>query len=151
MNARVEDVRSGALTLRRGNYYDIGAINALGLEALKKFGDPRLRINPHKVAEMSRRVMHPGNYCHVAERDGKVVAAVSAIVEPMLFHERMCASVVQFFAPRETAAGAGILLLRDFLKWARSRHGINPRVSGHSQEFQWLRLKKLLEPAAKAG
>ncbi|HEU4420562.1 MAG TPA: DPP IV N-terminal domain-containing protein [Planctomycetota bacterium] len=35
--------------------------------------------------------------------------------------------------------------------YPRTRHGIGGRVGGHNQEFQWLRLKKLLEPVAKAG
>jgi dipeptidyl-peptidase-4 len=39
----------------------------------------------------------------------------------------------------------------ELMLYPRSRHGINPRVSGHAQEFQWLRLKKLLEPVPKAG
>jgi dipeptidyl-peptidase-4 len=39
----------------------------------------------------------------------------------------------------------------ELMVYPRSRHGLDPRVNGHSQEFQWLRLKKLLEPVGKAG
>ncbi|MCU0865865.1 MAG: S9 family peptidase [Planctomycetes bacterium] len=39
----------------------------------------------------------------------------------------------------------------ELMVYPRSRHGLNPRVNGHSQEFQWLRLQKLLAPVAAAG
>ncbi len=39
----------------------------------------------------------------------------------------------------------------ELMIYPRSRHGLDPRVNGHSQEFQWLRLKKLLEPVVKNG
>jgi len=39
----------------------------------------------------------------------------------------------------------------ELMVYPRSRHGLNPRVNGHSQEFQWRRLQKLLEPAAGKG
>lgn len=32
----------------------------------------------------------------------------------------------------------------ELMVYPRSRHGLDPRVNGHSQEFQWLRLQKLL-------
>jgi dipeptidyl-peptidase-4 len=31
----------------------------------------------------------------------------------------------------------------EMMLYPRSRHGLDPRVAGHSQEFQWLRLQKL--------
>ena len=33
----------------------------------------------------------------------------------------------------------------ELMVYPRSRHGLDPRVNGHSQEFQWLRLQKLLQ------
>lgn len=39
----------------------------------------------------------------------------------------------------------------ELMVYPRSRHGLHPHVNAHSQEFQWLRLKKLLEPAATGG
>lgn len=32
----------------------------------------------------------------------------------------------------------------ELMVYPRSRHGLDPRVNGHSQEFQWLRLQRLL-------
>jgi dipeptidyl-peptidase-4 len=34
----------------------------------------------------------------------------------------------------------------ELMVYPRSRHGLDPRVNGHSHEFQWLRLQKLLQP-----
>jgi dipeptidyl-peptidase-4 len=39
----------------------------------------------------------------------------------------------------------------ELMVYPRSRHGLHREVDGHSREFQWLRLKRLLEPVAKAG
>lgn len=39
----------------------------------------------------------------------------------------------------------------ELMCYPRSRHGLSREVDPHSQEYQWLRLKKLLEPVAKSG
>jgi len=39
----------------------------------------------------------------------------------------------------------------ELMVYPRSRHGLAREVSRHSQDFQWLRLQKLLEPVKKAG
>ena len=39
----------------------------------------------------------------------------------------------------------------ELMVYPRSRHGLNGEVRQHGEDFQWARLKKLLEPAAKAG
>jgi len=39
----------------------------------------------------------------------------------------------------------------ELMVYPRSRHGLAREVSKHSQEYQWLRLQKLLEPVKKAG
>ncbi len=39
----------------------------------------------------------------------------------------------------------------ELMVYPRSRHGLNREVDAHSREYQWLRLKRLLEPSAKAG
>lgn len=43
--------------------------------------------------------------------------------------------------------------MQDFelMVYPRSRHGPNPRVEPHLQEFQWRRLQRLLQPAQRAG
>lgn len=111
-----------AIVYRRATPHDIDGVTRLGLEALQRDPYPTLRIDASKVREMARLVISgAGNYCHVAEKDGKVVAAVSALIQPCMFYERQQANVVQFYT-REP--GAGLPLIRDFLRWARSRPAI---------------------------
>jgi dipeptidyl-peptidase-4 len=37
----------------------------------------------------------------------------------------------------------------ELMVYPRSRHGLDPRVNGHSREFQWRRLQQLLAPAGR--
>ena len=38
------------------------------------------------------------------------------------------------------------LVLSELMVYPRSRHGLNGAVRGHSSEFQWRRLQRLLAP-----
>ncbi len=101
---------------------DIDAITDLGLEALTVNAYPNLVIDPDKVRAMATEcVSAASNFSWVAEKDGKVVAAVSALIHDMMFHERKQATVVQFYT---TEPNAGLPLLRKFLEWARGRRVI---------------------------
>jgi len=108
--------------IRRAVPGDIEGVAALGIEALEKNGYEELVIDPKKVLEMARLVVTgAGNYCLVASRQGKIVGAVSALVQEQLFYERKVANVVQFYC---TAPGVGVQLLREFLSWVRGRPAI---------------------------
>ncbi len=107
------------MIIRRANTNDIPALVSLGIEALETDPYENLVISREKVEAMALElVTGAGNVSFVAEKDGEVVAAVSALVHEMAFYERKQASVVQFYT-REP--GAGLPLIREFLKWARSR------------------------------
>lgn len=110
------------ITIRVASPADIPAITSLGLEALQSDPFEGLVISPEKVEEMAREcVSSATNFSWVAEEDGEVVGAVSALVHPMMFYERKQATVVQFYTRRN---GAGIKLIREFLGWARGRRVI---------------------------
>lgn len=80
---------------------------------------PNLVIDKEKVRAMAIEcVSSSSNFSWVTEIDGKVVAAVSAFVSDMMFYERKQANVVQFYS---TVPNAGLPLIREFLRWARSR------------------------------
>jgi ribosomal protein S18 acetylase RimI-like enzyme len=120
------ELNGHAVVFRRATPYDVEGVTQLGLEALAKFGDDRLVVDENKVREVAREVISgAGNYCCVAERDGRIVAAVSALVHEQIFHERKVATVVQFYSKEP---GAGVRLMREFLRWARSRPGIKSIV-----------------------
>ena len=83
---------------------------------------PNLVIDKEKVRAVALEcVSSASNFAWVTEVDGKVVAAVSAFVTDMLFYERKQANVVQFYT---TCPNAGLPLIREFLRWARSRRVI---------------------------
>jgi len=101
---------------------DTQAIVDLGLDALSKAGYENLVIDKDKVREVAIEcISSSSNFAWVAEEDGKVVAAVSAVVHDMMFYERKQATVVQFYTLKPNA---GLPLMREFLKWARGRRAI---------------------------
>ena len=110
------------MIIRAAKPDDIDAITDLGLEALTVNAYPNLVIDPDKVRAMATEcVSAASNFAWVAEKDGKVVAAVSVLVMDFAFHERKHATVVQFYT-REP--NAGLPLLRKFLSWAEGRRSI---------------------------
>lgn len=116
------DPVSNDYSIRFAGPADIQAVYELGMEALEKDGYEGMRISPERVKAVAREVVTgAGNFCAVAEVDGRIVAAVSAIVHDQLFYERKQASVVQFYS---RAPGCGIELLRFFMAWVGSRPGI---------------------------
>ena len=109
--------------IRPAKPQDVPAIVRLALQALNEDPYPNLVISRPKVEAMARvAVSSPQHFVWVAEVDGEVRGAVAAIVDDCTFYERKQANVVQFYA-RE-APGEGIKLIREFLRWARSRQAI---------------------------
>lgn len=98
---------------------DIDAVVALGLEALQNEPYPGLTISRVKVYTVATEcISSSNNFAWVAEKDGKIVGAVGAIVHPIMFYEKRQASVVQYYC---TEPGEGIKLLREFMKWVKNR------------------------------
>tara|TARA_R110002096_G_C14661910_1_gene728357 strand:+ start:43087 stop:43530 length:444 start_codon:yes stop_codon:yes gene_type:complete len=108
--------------IRKAVPNDIEAVANLGIEALNKDKYDKLIICKDKVLAVAREcISSANNFCWVVEKDSKIVGAVTAIVHPMAFYERNQATVVQFYC---TDSGQGIKLIREFLKWAKSRPAI---------------------------
>ncbi len=98
---------------------DLNGVCALGIEALNDDPLPNLVIKPEGVRKLAIDcISSASNFCWVCEKDGKIVGAVSAIVYEMAFYERRQCEVVQFYCKEP---GEGVKLIREFLKWARSR------------------------------
>lgn len=111
---------------RKAKPDDIPVIVDLGMEALQQGAYERLVISRERVEAVAREcVSAASNFAWVAEKDGVVVAAVCALVHPCMFYERNQATVVQFYT---RVPGAGLPLLRQFLRWARGRPGIKMKV-----------------------
>tara|TARA_R100001198_G_C5173309_1_gene173128 strand:+ start:224 stop:664 length:441 start_codon:yes stop_codon:yes gene_type:complete len=108
--------------IRKAKPSDVPEVVRLGLEALKRDAYENLRISETKVVDMAKEcISAPCHFCWVAEKDSKIVGAVSAMVHPMAFYERSQASVVQFYCEDP---GQGVKLIREFLAWAKSRPAI---------------------------
>ena len=108
--------------IRQAALKDLPAVVSLGIEALETDPYPGLVISPDRVKAVATDCISSAcNFAWVSEVEGDVVAAVCAQVHDMQFYERKQATVVQFYTRHP---GAGIPLIRKFLKWARSRGAI---------------------------
>lgn len=108
-----------ATTIRKAVPSDIDAIIRLGLDALEI--NPYSGLNPSRVKMFSlgiKIISSANDFCWVAEKDGKIVGAVSALTHSMMCYEGSQASVIQFYC---TEPGEGIKLIRKFMSWAESR------------------------------
>ena len=107
------------LKIRAATPSDIDIVVELGIEGLENDPYENMVIDKAKVRAIAMECISSStNFCWVAEEDGVVVAAVSALVFDFMFFERKQCNVIQFWTRR---SGAGVMLLREFLKWARKR------------------------------
>ena len=108
--------------IRKATPSDLSDVVRLGIEALNIDPYEQLRICEDKVKQLATEcISAPCNFCWVAEKDGEIVGAVSALVHPMAFYERSQASVIQFYC---TSPGLGIKLIRELLSWVATRPAI---------------------------
>lgn len=108
--------------IRRATPNDISAVTELGIEALNKDPYKGLIVDKEKVKKTAVEAISSScNFCWVSEIDGEVVAAVTAIVHPCMFHMKQQASVVQSYT---RVPGEAIKLLRELKRWWLSRPGI---------------------------
>ena len=108
--------------IRKAKPSDLADVVRLGIESLNIDPYEKLRISEEKVKDLATEcISAPCNFCWVAEKDGKVVGAVSALVHPMALYERSQASVIQFYC---TDPGQGIKLIRELLSWVATRPAI---------------------------
>lgn len=125
------------LIVRRATPADLHDVVRLGIAGLEHDAYPGLLIDRSKVVDVARHaISSPSDYVGVGELNGQVVAAVTAVVGDMLFHERKQATVLQFWTE---VPGCGLPVMRAFLRWARARpiiksivftveHGADPRI-----------------------
>ena len=91
----------------------------LALAGLNHRPYPGIIIDQTKVYEMAKYVTGSDrHFCWLAIHEGKAVAALTALVEPMTFHRRKQASVIQLWTEKP---GCGVKLMRLFLAWARAK------------------------------
>jgi hypothetical protein len=108
--------------IREAHMGDLIEMIALGVEALKADPAPGQRISYDRIRSLATEcIFKPTNFAWVSVCNGEVVAALCALQHPQVVYERNQASVVQFYSKKP---GEGVKLIREFLRWARSRRSI---------------------------
>ena len=114
----------------------------LVIEALRTERYPTLVISLERIrATALECITSAQNFAWVCEKDGKIVGAVGATTNPGFWFERSEVNVVMFYCK---APGEGIALLRELVRWFRSRP-ILKRLNFVCEYDADPRLGKLLE------
>jgi hypothetical protein len=108
--------------IRKATPADIPAIVELGLEAMNKDAYTNLVISQEGVETMVRECVSAAkHFCWVAQVDGAIGGALTAMVSPLILYERNYANVLMWYCK---IPGDGAALMRQFLQWVRSRPSI---------------------------
>lgn len=108
------------MIFRKATLSDVVAIVGIAVESVSKDPLP-VRIDREAMADTAREALGPAHFLWVAEQDGKVVAAMGAMVQKGFWFERLQCSVLLYYS---RVPGAGLPLLREFAKWVKSRPAI---------------------------
>lgn len=110
--------------IRRATISDIGAIVELAEEAVSI--DPiDVKTDPRAMWKMASQCLQPAHFLMVDERDGKVVAAVAAVVEKSFWYRGLQCSVLLHYS---RAHGGWARLMIELSRWVKSRSGIKAAV-----------------------
>ena len=112
------------LIFRRATVSDVNDIVDIAVESVSKNPLP-VRIDKEAMADMARHCMQPAHFLWVADLNGKVVAAMAACTQKGFWFERLQCSVLLYYT---RLAGAGLPLIREFVRWVKSRPAIKLAV-----------------------
>lgn len=105
---------------RKAKMSDIPAIIELAVESVSIDPIP-VKVDRAAMGETLRALLNPSHFLWVTEKDGAVVAAVAAAVQPGFWFERLQCSVLMYYSKEK---GGGYPLLRKFTQWIKSRPAI---------------------------
>lgn len=107
--------------IRRGTPADIAAAVEIAVESVSRNPLP-VRISRDAITEMVEQcVRNNAHFAMVSEVDGKVVAAMGAMVQQGFWFERLQCDVVLYYT---RVPGEGVKLMREFARWVKSRPAI---------------------------
>ena len=112
------------MIFRKATMSDIPSIVDIACESVSIDPLP-LKVDKEAMADMAKTCLNPAHFMWVAEKDGVVVAAFAAIVQPGVWFQRMQCSVLLYYS---RVAGAGLPLIREFAKWVKSRSAIKMAI-----------------------
>ena len=110
--------------IRKAKPQDLDSIVSIAVESVSQNPIP-VRIDRQAMKETARECLGPQHFCWVSEIDGEVVAAVAACSQPSFWYERQQCSVLLYYT---RVPGEGVKLLREFMKWVKSRPAIKVAV-----------------------
>lgn len=106
--------------IRKAKPSDLDAIVSLAVESVSINPIP-VRIDRQAMKDTARECLAPNHFCWVSEIDGEVVAALAACCQPSFWYERQQCSVLLYYT---RVPGESIKLLREFMRWVKSRPAI---------------------------
>lgn len=112
------------IVCRKARLEDIPAIVDIAVESVSRDPLP-VKVNRESMADTARTCLNPAHFMWVAEQDGKVVASVAACVQESFWYHKLQCSVLLYYTQ---VPGAGVMLLREFAKWVKSRSAIKVAV-----------------------
>ncbi len=109
------------ITIRQAKPYDVPDIVSLAVESVSIDPLP-VTISRTAMREMVQQcISSPAHFCWVSERNGQVVGAMVALVQPGFWFERLQCSVLLYYS-REV--GGMVPLFRRFASWVKERPAI---------------------------
>lgn len=112
------------MIFRKANLNDINAIVEIAIESVSRNPLP-VRIDREAMADTARECLGPAHFVWVAEDNGVVVAAMGACVQQGFWFERLQCSVLLYYS---RVSGAGLPLIREFVRWVKSRPAIKMAI-----------------------
>lgn len=109
---------------RRAKLTDVEPIVNLAIESVSRDPLP-VEVDRQAMAAQVRFCLNPAHFAWVAEVDGKVQAAVGAIVQPGFWFRKLQCSVLMYYS---RVPGAGLPLMREFARWVKGRPAIKIAV-----------------------
>ena len=105
--------------IRKATPNDLNRIVELGIEALRIERYPNLVLSQERLQAMAVAcISSTQHFSWVCEQEGKLMGAVLAMTVPGFWFERSECNVIMFFCK---APGEGVKMLRELLRWYRSR------------------------------
>ena len=103
--------------IRKATIHDIPAIVDIAVESVSQNPLP-VRIDKEAMTDTAKEALGNQHFLWVSEIKGEVVGAVGAMSYPSFWHERNQCSVMLYYS---RVVGEGIKLLRQLMRWVKSR------------------------------
>lgn len=112
------------IVCRKAKLEDIPTAVDIAVESVSRDPLP-VKIDRQAMTDTGRTLLNPAHFFWVAEQDGQVVAAVAACAQPSFWYRGLQASILLYYT---RVPGAGLMLMREFARWCKSRSGIKVAV-----------------------